>query len=122
MKSSLRFAVVFVISVVVGGALEQVLHAYAGAATIVVVVMFFPWIILLRLWVGADAAERGIPIPTGAAIFVPLLPIIGLPYYLLRSRAPRVALWQVPLAVAFMVALNYVYWVGQLLVYEVQKR
>jgi hypothetical protein len=109
-------------SVLVGGALQQLLYANRDAAHITVLVMFLPQIILLRLWLGADAAERGIPIPTGAAIAVPLLAIVGVPYYLLRSRAPRVALWQVPLAIAFMIALSYVYWAGQLLVYAVQTR
>jgi hypothetical protein len=120
MKPSLRYVVVLAMSVAVAGALQQIFYANSDAANIVALVMFFPQIILLRLWVGADAAERGITIPTGAAIVVPLLAIVGVPYYLLRSRAHRVALWQVPLAIVFMIAISYLGWAGQLLVYAVQ--
>ena len=122
MRPSVRYVLVLALSVVVGGALQQVLYANREAANIVVLALFFPQIILLRLWVGADAAERGISIPTGAAIVVPLLALVGVPYYLLRSRTPRAALWQVPLAIAFMIGLSYLYWVGQVLVYAVQSR
>jgi hypothetical protein len=114
--------VVLVISVVAGGALQQIFYANRDAANIVALVMFFPQMILLRLWLGADAAERGTSIPTGAAIVVPLLSIVGVPYYLLRSRALRVALWQIPLAILFMIAISYLGWAAQLLVYAVQSR
>jgi hypothetical protein len=77
---------------------------------------------LLRLWVGADAVERGIPIPTGAAIFVPLIPIVGVPYYLLRSRSFLVGLLQACIAIVYLIVLGYLYWAGQLLVYAVQRR
>jgi hypothetical protein len=122
MRLSRRYIVVLALSVLAGGAVQQVLYANREAANIVILLMFLPQILLLRLWVGADAAERGISIPSGAAILVPALAIVGVPYYLLRSRAPRVALWQVPLSIVFMVALSYLYWAGQFLVYAVQTR
>jgi hypothetical protein len=122
MSRSHCYIALFTLTVVLAGALGQAFYATADADKFIDLAMFLPWIILLRLWVGADAEERAVVMPTGAAIAVPLVAIIGVPYYLIRSRKLSAALWQVPLAIAFMFSLGYVYWAGQLIAYFFQTR
>jgi len=107
---------------VAGGAIQQALHARADAVGVSFAVTILPTAIFLYLWVSADATERGIRMPSGAALLVPLIAIVGVPYYLIRTRPHRVALWQVPLAVAFAVSLSLLSWGGELLVYAGQRR
>jgi len=60
--------------------------------------------------------------PSGATLLVPLIAIVGVPYYLIRTRPEKVALWQITLAVAFAVSLSLLSWGGELLVYAGQRR
>jgi hypothetical protein len=99
-----------------------VLYAHADALSISLAMTILPTAILLYLWVSADAAERGILMPSGATLLVPFIAIVGVPYYLIRTRPRGVALWQVPLAVVFATLLNFLSWGGQLLVYATQRR
>jgi hypothetical protein len=107
---------------VVGGAIQQLLHAHMDAARISLAVTVFPTAICLYLWVRSDAAERGILMPAGATLLVPLIAIVGVPYYLIRTRPRGAALWQVLLAIGFAVSLSLLSWGGQLMVYASQGR
>jgi hypothetical protein len=107
---------------VVGGAIQQLLHAHMDAERISLAVTVFPTAICLYLWVRSDAAERGILMPVRATLLVPLIAIVGVPYYLIRTRPRRAALWQVLLAIGFAGLLSLLSWGGQLLVYAGQRR
>jgi hypothetical protein len=117
MKRSQSYLIGIAVLAVVEGAIQQMLFAHADAARISFAVTIFPTAIFLYLWVKADAAERGLRMPTGATLLVPLIAVIGVPYYLIRSRSLAAASWQIAFAIVFAVSLNYLSWGGQLLVY-----
>jgi hypothetical protein len=122
MKRSRRYLAGIGLVAMAGGAIQQALYAHTDAVSISLAVTILPTAIFLYLWVSADAAERGIRMPSGATLLVPLVAIVGVPYYLIRTRPPRVALWQIPLAIVFAMSLNFLSWGGQLLVYASQRR
>ena len=65
---------------VAGGAIQQALYARADAVGVSLAVTILPTAIFLYLWVSADATERGIRMPSGATLLVPLIAIVGVPY------------------------------------------
>lgn len=121
MKRSHRYLAGIALVAVIGGAIQQALYAHADALSISFAVTIFPTAIFLYLWVGADAAEQAVRMPPGTTLLVPFIAIVGVPYYLIRTRPRGVALWQVPLAIAFAMSLNFLSWGGQLLVYATQR-
>jgi hypothetical protein len=120
-RSHIYLAGIALISIA-GGAIEQALYARADAVGISLTVTTLPTAILLYLWVNADATEHGFCMPPGATLLVPLIAIVGVPYYLIRTRPRGVALWQVPVAMVCAASLSFMSWGGRLLVYACQRR
>ena len=75
-------------------------------------------------WVKADAAERRVIIPSGAALIVPFVSVIGIPYfffrtYPIRKAAIRKAAIATTLAFYYLCVAAYAKWAGQWMVYWV---
>lgn len=119
-KRSYNYLIGVALISIVGGAIQQALYYREDAAGVSLAVTFVPIAIFLYLWVGADARERGVPMPLGATLLVPLVALVGVPYYLIRTRSPIVALWQIPAAIVFVIVLALLSCGGELLVYAGQ--
>lgn len=69
--------------------------------------------VLGYVWCRADAAERGIVPPKGAAIMIAVFAIVGIPAYFARSRPWRAAVWASFKALGFLVLIQLLYIFGR---------
>jgi hypothetical protein len=83
------------------------------------VVHMLVFAVLCYMWYRADARSRGIPEGGGSAVFVAMLPPIGLPVYFFRTRTFRRALLSIAKTLvffAFAIALSaFGAYIGQIL-------
>jgi hypothetical protein len=87
--------------------------------------VFFPDVILftlfVRLWCGADAAERGFRLTRGLSLWIILCSLIAVPVYFFRSRGRR-GFRALGLAVLFLFVATGVDYLSAQLVYFVHSR
>jgi len=100
-----------------GGAAEESLYALPESGLVGGAVSSVFMVIFLFLWFKADARERQAAVPAGSAILVPLLAVVGVPYYLVRTRRLPVALLHIVLALIVFLACNLAYYGGEQTVY-----
>jgi hypothetical protein len=61
-------------------------------------------LVLIYVWCASDAKDRGVSLPFGVTVLVPLLFPIGVPYYYFRTYPAGSAFLRVGLAALFAVA------------------
>jgi len=82
--------IVFVASFALSGLIESVLSAEVAES--VFLIHGIALAVICFAWCKADTAERNIPAPVGSALLCGVLPVVGVPAHLLRTREWRKAL------------------------------
>ncbi len=90
MPRSKLLIIFFIASFAISGIVEGLVEGDAADSANLVHV--FVIAVICFAWCRADVAERDIPMPLGSAILCALLPIVGVPAHLFRTRRFRSAL------------------------------
>ena len=107
---------------VANGVIAQVLYENPSGESIANALFLLPSAVSLYLWCKADARWRNVAVPSGASVLVPMVALIGVPYYFFRTYTFARALLHTAFAVTFAIALSSAIWVGKTIVYHVQTR
>ena len=106
-RSSKALASLLILNVVVG-AVEGRISSRPGTVSPLFLISWLGFAICIFAWCKADAAERGVRAGS-APLFCGMFALIGVPYYLFRSRPPRQAIAGTIKAVVFFVVQTLAY-------------